>query len=69
VTNSDRGVAVARRLSEILADIDSALKRVDSAPLLQKHTPALEGLKFTREALGALTIELARRPGATDVIL
>jgi len=50
---------VARRLSEILADIDSALKRTDAAPLLDKHRPALEGLKFTREALGRIAIELA----------
>jgi len=63
---------VPRRLSEILADYDTELRRVQALPLLEKHKPALRCLELNREALGLIAIRLARVEdiaGARDVTL
>jgi len=61
-----------RRLSEILADYDTALRQVQAAPLLQAHKPALRCLELNREALRTIAYRLERCEdiaGARDVTL
>jgi hypothetical protein len=54
---------LARPLAEILADIDSATKRMETAPLgVSKLTAAQHVMRFQREALGTVAVELALRP-------
>ena len=63
---------MSRRLSEIVADIDTELRKIQAVPLLDKHKPALRALELHREALAVIGARLLRvedLAGARDVTL